>query len=248
MPVWPSPAVAERRGDVACYAAALPHRVLRCHGGDLAGAGEIRHSRGVAAGEDFRMTRHAKILVDRQAASGRCQAQCADQRIGAYSDAPDEGAGGDELAAGRQHAVVGRLLDRGAGADLYAAAGQHPVGSGGQMPIQLRQYSRGGLQQQPPDLLVTQRRVVACDGPGEQLAVRGDLGPGIAGADHHESAARVLLGGGEAARRAVRSAWVGRAGPARCSVRSGLALQPGLVRRFVRAGRAGCRGNAGCGS
>jgi hypothetical protein len=25
--------------------AALPHRVLRCHGGDLAGAGEIRHSR-----------------------------------------------------------------------------------------------------------------------------------------------------------------------------------------------------------
>jgi len=60
--------------------------------------------------------------------------------------------------------------------------------------VQLGQHPRRQVQQQPAQPLAGQGGALAGGGPGEQLAVGGDLGAGVAGADHHEGAARRPLG------------------------------------------------------
>jgi hypothetical protein len=123
------------------------------------------------------------------------QVDAVDQRVGADAHAPDQRPGGDLVPGGQLHVAVPGLGDRLAGPDFDTAPAQDPLCGPRQPRVQFSQHPRRQVQQHPPDLLPGQ----AGQGPGQPggqpLAVRGDLGTGIARADDHEGAARRSLGG-----------------------------------------------------
>ncbi len=182
---------AERGGDVPRHQFALPLGVLRGHAAHLAGPGQVGHRGAVAAGVDVRGVGHLHELIDHQPAPVGGQVQAFHQRVGADPDAPDQRPGGHLLAGGQLHVAVQGVGDRLAHADLDAAAPQHPVGGLGQPRVQLGQQPRGGVQQHPPDLLARQSGHRPGQPGRHQLALRRDLGAGVARADHHECAARL---------------------------------------------------------
>ena len=103
--------------------------------------------------------------------------------------------GGHLLAGGQLHpAAVQGGGNRLAGAYLNPAAPQHPVGGPGQPRIEFGQQPRGGVEEHPADLLAGQAGHLLSQPGREQLTLGGDLGTGVAGADHDEGAARLAFG------------------------------------------------------
>jgi hypothetical protein len=99
----------------------------------------------------------------------------------------------DTFSGGQLHVPVAGLGDRLPHQHLYSAPPQHPVGGLRQPRIQLGQHPRRGVQQHPPDLLPGQAWHLLGYPGSHQLTLRGDLGAGIARADHHECAPRPAL-------------------------------------------------------
>jgi hypothetical protein len=87
------------------------------------------------------------------------------------------------------------LLDRLACADLDASPPQDALGGLGQALVEFGQQARGGVEQQPADRLARQARHLAGQAGGLQLALGGDFGSRVAGADDDEGAAGLALGG-----------------------------------------------------
>jgi hypothetical protein len=145
-----------------------------------------REHLGAAGHDQGRFDHHAPLL--------RLQPGGLDDRVRPHTDAPHERPGAHDVPALELRAVGGGLLDGVAHTDLDTAGTQHLVRGPRQARVQLGQHLGRDVEQQPADLLVAQLRVPFGDGLGEQRPLRGDLGPGVAGADDHERAAGVALG------------------------------------------------------
>ena len=137
----------EGGGDVPGDLLALALGVLGGHAADLARAGQVGHRRAVPAGVDVPGAGHGHELINHEPPPVGVQVQAGHQRVGANSDAPDEGMGGHLLASGQLHpAVIQGSGNRLAGAHLNPAAPQHPVSGPGQPRIEFGQQPRGGVQ------------------------------------------------------------------------------------------------------
>jgi hypothetical protein len=189
----------EGGGDVPGDLLALALGMLGGHAADLAWAGQVGYRGAVPAGVDVRGAGHGHELINHQPPPAGLQVQAGHQRVGANSDAPDEGMSGHLLAGGQLHpAAVQGSGDRLAGAHLNPATPQHPVSGPGQPRIEFGQQPRGGIEQHPADLLAAQAGHPPGQPGREQLTVGRDLGTGITGAGNHEGAARLafrLVGG-----------------------------------------------------
>jgi hypothetical protein len=93
------------------------------------------------------MPRHREVLVNHQSALLGVQADAADQRVRADTDAPDKRVGGHEAVVRQLNALGGRLLHRGAHQDFDAPLPQHLVGAVGQSLVEFGQHSVGDVEQ-----------------------------------------------------------------------------------------------------
>lgn len=187
-------ALAVRRGDVVGGAPTLALGVLCGHRGELARPGQLGNGGGVADGVYLGVAGHGQVLVDHQPTALGLQANLVDEWVGPYADAPDQGARRDDLAVGQRDTVRGRLAHGHAGAYVDPAGAQDRVGRARQPRVQLRQDSLREVQQQPPGT-GAQPRVPGVEDVGVQNLLRGDLGAGVARADHDERDAGGALDG-----------------------------------------------------
>ncbi len=195
-------ALAEGGGDVVGADLALPPGVLGGHRVERARVLQIGHGGRVAAGEHLGPARHLERGLDQQPAALQGEPGGLGERVGADADAPHQGAGVDELAVGEQHALGGGLLHGGAHPHVDTAFAQHLVGGAGEPFVQLGQDLLRHVEEQPARAHPGAQRVLLHQLIGEHLPLRGDLGAGVAGADHHECAARgaglgIVGGGGQ---------------------------------------------------
>jgi hypothetical protein len=168
--------------------------VLCGHRGELARPGQLGNGGGVADGVYLGVAGHGQVLVDHQPTALGLQANLVDEWVGPYADAPDQGARRDDLAVGQRDTVRGRLAHGHAGAYVDPAGAQDRVGRARQPRVQLRQDSLREVQQQPPGT-GAQPRVPGVEDVGVQNLLRGDLGAGVARADHDERDAGGALDG-----------------------------------------------------
>ncbi|CAM5698542.1 hypothetical protein SALBM311S_11985 [Streptomyces alboniger] len=190
MPVGTPFADAQRGGDIARRDLAVPPGVLRGHRRVLTGGVQIRYGGRVPAREHLGTPREPQVGVDDQTPALQRLPGALDERIGPYADTPHEGARRHELAVGEQDSVGGGLLHGGPHAHLHAPLPQRAVGGPGQMLVQLGQHARRHVEEDPARPHALPQRVLAHLRVGVQLPLRGDLGAGVAGADHHEGGAR----------------------------------------------------------
>jgi hypothetical protein len=123
-------AVAEAGGYVAGQDLSLPVGVLRGRWGDGARVGRVRHSGGVAAGENTFGAWYSEIRPDLEASLLSGQPESGDQGAGDDPGDPRDGVGIDSGSIA-EHNVVGCDLRKGdADTDLDTAAPQHPLGTG----------------------------------------------------------------------------------------------------------------------
>jgi hypothetical protein len=195
MPVGAAVAVAEGGGQVGRGPPALALGMLGGHRGQPARPGKVGNRGHIPGREQLRVAGHGQVPVHQQPAVDRGEAEGGGQRVGPHPDTPDQRAGGHELAVRKPDPLGGGRLDRGLQADLDPPLAQDPVGGGRQAAVQLGQHPRRQVQQQPAEPLAVKVGALAGDGPGQQLAVGGDLGAGVAGPDDHEGAARRPLFG-----------------------------------------------------
>jgi hypothetical protein len=138
---------------------------------------------------------HGHELIDHEPPPAGVQVQAVDQRVGANSDAPDEGVGGHLLTGGQLHpAIIQGSGDRLAGAHLDPAPPQDTAGGPRQVLVEFGQQPRGGVEQHPADRLAAQAGHPPGQPGREQLTLGRDLGTGVAGANNDEGAPGPALG------------------------------------------------------